>query len=163
MRLVEVNVARGWVRGGSRGKRRRLNAAGEYDGFVECASFRGPRAGISNFFFQKMSIWVNKVNRMMCLGVRMWRMEKVPGHGVCTDDCRAGRPGLRDPDSQFCPQFCPQFSTRNWIQFCPQVRLQFPSKLGPVYLVPPASFAIQFCPQFGVQFGTVLRPVWHST
>ena len=27
-------------------------------------------------FSQKMQIWVNKVNRMICVLVRMWRMEK---------------------------------------------------------------------------------------
>ena len=44
------------------------------------------------FYSQKMRIWVNKVNQMMCLGMRMWRMEKTPGHGVCTANSRAGRP-----------------------------------------------------------------------
>ena len=42
-------------------------------------------------FPQKIAIWVNKVNRMICVWVRMWRMEKVPGHGLCT--CQPpGRP-----------------------------------------------------------------------
>ena len=46
-------------------------------------------------FFQKMRIWVNKVNRMILVWVRMWRMEKVPGHGLCTANRPAGRPARR--------------------------------------------------------------------
>ena len=47
------------------------------------------------FILQKMPIWVNKVNRMIWVWVRMWRMEKVPGHGLCTANRPAGRPAHR--------------------------------------------------------------------
>ena len=32
---------------------------------------------------------------MICVWVRMWRMEKVPGHGLCTANRPAGRPARR--------------------------------------------------------------------
>ena len=50
---------------------------------------------ISPFFPQKMRIWLNKVNRMICVWVTMWRMEKVPGQGLCTANRPAGRPARR--------------------------------------------------------------------
>ena len=42
-----------------------------------------------------MIIWVNKVSRMIWMWVRMWRMEKVAGHGLRTANRPAGRPARR--------------------------------------------------------------------
>ena len=48
-----------------------------------------------NKFSQKMTSWVNKDNRVIYVWVRMWRMEEVPGHGLCTANRPAGRPARR--------------------------------------------------------------------
>ena len=54
-------------------------------------------------FSQKMTIWVNEVNRMIWVWVRMWRMEEVPGQGLCT----ANRPVARPPHRQNIPDPAP--------------------------------------------------------
>ena len=46
---------------------------------------------LHSFFLQKMTIWVNEVNRVICVWVRMSRMEEVHGHGLCTANRPAGR------------------------------------------------------------------------
>ena len=42
-----------------------------------------------------MTIWVNKVQSDVHVGVRTWWMEKVPGHGVGRAEEMAGRPARR--------------------------------------------------------------------
>ena len=42
-----------------------------------------------------MTIWVNKDQSDVHVGVRTWWMEKVPGHGVGRAEEMAGRPARR--------------------------------------------------------------------
>ena len=62
--------------------------------FVIFDIHREPNQRQGGDFSQKMTIWVNKVNRMICVWAKMWRMEKVPGHGYVRQTARPAGPSI---------------------------------------------------------------------